>query len=300
MRLVVPVVLLSVLVSMFSTHPAFAQNNQTASSTVVLNHLNVQLAYPSQVLPGESVTVNLTAQARDNFVLSSLTMQVYSADQNNLRQLLSTVVASNTIMQSGQQINKQIEVNVPSGASRTSLIAQLSESIGTTGASSYPFNPYAYPYPYGNGAWYQYGAYPTYPYYYFGYSYSPTTYYPIYPSTSYNVQGGADDGIAPLSYILATTPEYVTAQMQNQQLLSQNQQLQQEIQALQNSTAQKDNTISNLNTQLSYAQGTTIVAEIVAVILAIALVAVSAIHIKSTRIASTQSRSNTEVKTSTV
>ncbi|HUK27088.1 MAG TPA: hypothetical protein VLV31_01575 [Candidatus Acidoferrales bacterium] len=296
-RLIVPVVLLAVLVSIFTIHPALAQGGQTASSTVVLNHLNVQLAYPSQVLPGESVTVNLTAQAKDNFVLSSLTMQVYSADTDNLHQLLSTIVASNTIMLSGQQINKQIQVNVPSSASRTSLIAQLSETVGTTGSTSYPFNPYAYPYSYGNGYWYQYGAYPTYPYYYYGYSYSPTTYYPIYPASNYNIQGGSDNGIAPLSYILATTPEFVTAQSQNQQLLNQNQQLQQEIQQLQNSTAQKDNTISNLNNQLSSAQGTTIVAEIVAVILAIALVAVAAIHFKSTKATTKESPTKTEGKT---
>jgi hypothetical protein len=284
---------LVILASIFATQPAFAQNNQ-ATSTIVLNHLNIQLTYPSQVLPGQLAIINLTAQAKDSFQLTSLTVQVYSADQNNLRLLVSTIVAANTVMPSGQQIDKQIQVTVSSSASRTSLIAQVIESVST---ASYAYNPATNPY--ANPSAYQYGLYPSYPSYYFGYSYSPTTYYSLYPSYYYNYQGTSDDAIAPLSYVLATTPEYVTLQSQYQQLQLQNRQLQRQVQTLQNSTAQKDSTINDLNNQLSSVQGTNIVVEIVAVILAIALVAVAALHFKSTRPANTESHSpsKTEEKT---
>ena len=289
-KITVPLILLVILASIFVTQSVFAQSNQ-ATSTVVLNHLNIQLTYPAQVQPGQLAIINLTAQAKDNFELTSLTVQVYSADENNLRLLLSTIVAANTPMLSGQQINKQIQVTVPSGASRTSLIAQVSESVGT-GSSAYnpATNPYAYPYGY------QYGMYPMYPSYYFGCSYSPTTYYSLYPSYYYDLQGSSDNAIAPLSYVLATTPEYVALQSQYQQLQLQNQQLQQHLQSLQNSTAQEDSTINSLNNQLASLQGTTILVEIVAVILAIALVAVAALHFKSTRATGTESRSTSKTE----
>jgi len=294
-KIIVPIVLLVILASIFATQSVFAQSNQV-TSTVSLSHLNVQLTYPSQVLPGQSATINLTAQAKDSFQLTSLTVQVYLTDQNNLRQLLSTTVAQNTMMPSGNQINKQIQVTVPSDAPRTSLVALVTESVSMT-SYSYPYANYPYSNGYwggydmtsygnSNGNWYGYGSYP---YYYYSYP-------------SYNSQSSSDNAIAPLSYVQATTPEYVTLQSQYQQLQAQNQQLQQQLQASQNSTAQKESTISNLNNQLSSAQGTTTLVEIVAVILAIAAVAVAALHFKPTRTTDTESHppAKTEKKTTDV
>jgi len=296
-KIIVPIVLLVILASIFASQSVFAQSNQV-TSTVSLTHLNVQLTYPSQVLPGQSATINLTAQAKDSFQLTSLTVQVYLADQNNLRQLLSTTVAQNTMMTSSNQINKQIQITVPSDAPRTSLVALVTESVTMT--------PYSYPYansPYWNGygmysygnsgSWYGYGnsngnwyGYGLYPYY----SNS-------YPSSSY--QSSSDNAVAPLSYVPATTPEYATLQSQYQQLQAQNQQLQQQLQASQNSTAQKDSTISNLNNQLSSAQGTTTLVEIVAVILAIAAVSLGVLHFKPAKTTNTESHpaAKTEEKT---
>ena len=290
------IVLLVIFASIFATRSVFAQSNQV-TSTVSLSHLNVQLNYPSQVLPGESANINLTAQAKDSFQLTSLTVQVYLVDQNSLRQLLSATVAQNTIMPSGNQINKQIEVTVPSDAPRTSLVALVTESVSMTS------NPYAYAYPY----WNAYGG--SYPYYYYS---NPAYSVGSYPSSYY--LSSSDNAIAPLSYVLATTPEYVALQsqyqqlqiqnqqfqVQNQQLQTQNQQLLQQLQASQNSTAQKDRTISNLNNQLSSAGSTTTLAEIVAVILAIAVVAVAALHLKSTRTTETHTPAKSEEKTTGV
>jgi len=278
-KIIAPIALLVILASIFATQSALAQSNQ-AVSAVNLNHLNVQLTYPSQVLPGDLAIINLTAQAKDTFQLSSLTIQVYLADENNLWQLLSTTVAQSTFMLSGDQISKQIQVTVPSNAPRTSLVAQVTESVSM---NSYPNSQYAYPYLNCNANLCSYGSYP----YYF-YS-SPSFYYSSYQT--YNYQPSSDDAIAPLSYVPATTPEYVALQSQYQQLQTQNQQLRQQLQALQNSTAQKDSTISSLNNQLSSVQGTNTLVEIVAAILAIAVAALAALHLKSTRTPDTESRS---------
>jgi hypothetical protein len=279
-KIIVSIVFLVIVASIFATQSVFAQSNQV-TSTLSLTHLNVQLTYPTQVVPGESATINLTAQAKDSFQLTSLTLQVYLADQNNFRQLLSTTVAQNTVMPSGNQINKQIQVTVPSDAPRTSLVALVTESVSVSvGMPSYNY-PYGYPYWNGYGNVYGYGSYP----YYF----SPPSYY-YYSAGSYTYQSSSDDAIAPLSYVLATTPEYVTLQSQYQQLKAQNQQLQQQLQTSQNSTAQKDSTISNLNNQLSLAQRTTTLLEIVTVILAIAVVALAALHFKPTRTTKTEEK----------
>jgi len=90
-KVIVPIIIAVIVASIFATQSVYAQDQ--ATSSVSLSHLNVQLTYPSQVLPGQSVTVNVMAQARDSFRLTSLTMQVYLADQNNLQQLLSTTLA---------------------------------------------------------------------------------------------------------------------------------------------------------------------------------------------------------------
>ena len=300
--MIVPKVLLIIVASIFVTQPAFAQSNQ-ATSTITLNHLNVQLTYPAQVLPGQFANINVTAQAKDSFQLTSLTLQVYLTDREDLRQLLSTTLAQNTMMQTGDQINKQVQVSVPSDAPRTSLVVQVNESANTS-TSSYPYNANApywtgnyYPYPY--LSWYGNG-------YYYSYMYAPSYYSSSYPS--YYNQPTSDNAIAPLSYVAAPTPEYIALQSQYQQLQTQNQQLRQLLQTLQNSIAQKDSsiaqkdgTIHNLNNQLASAQGTTILLEVIAVILAIALAAVGALYFKSSRNADTETRtpSKTEEKTTT-
>jgi hypothetical protein len=287
-KIIVPIVLLVILTAIFAGQSVFAQSVQVTSN-VSLTHLNVLLTYPSIVLPGQLVTVNLTANAKDSFQLTSLSMQVYLADQNNLRQLTSTTLAQNVMMSSGDQLNKQVQAKVPSNATRTSLVALVTES-------GYGMNSYS------NGYRYPYYGYPYYSNYYnnyyngyYNYPYNNYNNYYNYPSYSsynypYSYQSISDNALASLSYVQATTSEYVTLQSQYQQLQAQNQQLQQQLQASQNSTAQKDNTISNLSNQLSSAQGTTTLVEAVAVILAIAAFALAALHFKPTTTRTTTTR----------
>ena len=226
------------------------------SNTVSLSHLSVKLAYPSEVLPGQSITINIQATARGSFRLKSLEVQVYFADGNNLRQLTTATISKDLYMSKGDQINKDIQTAVPADAPRTALIALVSETATMT---YYDYSYYYYP-----------------PYYYGNYSY----YYVYYPSYSYS--SVTDDGIAPLSYIKATTPEYVslqTAYQMLQQKLDQsqaeNQQLKQTLDAKQATINQLNSDIAALNQKFTSAQGTITLLEVTSIILVGILVALA-------------------------
>lgn len=261
------ILLLALFVGMFTSQSVFAQSTQV-SSNVILSHLSVQLTYPSEVLPSQSVTVNVKAQAKDSFQLTSLTVQVFLADQSNLRQLTSATIAQSLWMVSGNQVSKDIQATVPINASRTSLIALVSENIQLT---SYDYSYSYYPYWYGG---YGYANYSHYPFY-----------YTLYPSYSYATT--SDDAVTSLSYVRATTPEYSDLLAQYQQLQqrvnqtqAQNQKLQQDLQTAQGAISQKDSTIADLNRQLSSTQSTTTLLGAIAVILAVVAIALASIHFR--------------------
>jgi len=200
---------------------AFAQSSQI-SNNVSLNHLNVQLTYPAQALPGKSVTVGVQAKAKNSFNLESLTVQVYLTDQstNNLRQLTSATLVKSLPMYIGDQINKNIKVPVPSDAPRTSLIGIVTENA-TTVRTFYDRSLTSQP--------------------------LMTIYYTV----------NSDQTIAPLTYIMATTPEYTALQAQFHALQSNFMRLQQTLNEtktnLQNTISQQSTTIDQLNQQLVYA-----------------------------------------------
>ena len=230
-RLIFLALLAAVIASLFLNPLVYAQSSQVVGR-VSLTHLNVQLTYPSNVLPGQSVTVGVQAQAKGSFQLASLTMQVYYVDpQLGLRQLASTIVAQGLTMSNGGQINKVVQVTIPTDAPRTSLIARVAENITLTIFIVY-----------NNG--------------------SPSTQAaPYYSATS-------DDAIAPLTYIMSPTPEYEALQSQYQTLQSQYQQLrqglnqslaqnvklQQSLQAAQNTIAHAQSTNDDLKNREALSQ----------------------------------------------
>jgi hypothetical protein len=253
------IVLIAVFtITLFLNQPTYAQSS-SVSNNVTLQHLNVQLTYPAQVLPGESITVNVQAKAKDSFRLNSLTLQVYLANSSSLVQLTSATVAQDQSMTTGGQINKDVQVTVPADAPRTSLVAVVSENVRMT---YYYYNYWApYWYGYDNYSWPYFWAYP-----------------------SYYYRTVTDNAIAPLTYIKATTPEYVTLQSQYQQLQqmlnqtqAQNKELQQNLQDAQNTITQRDSTIAGLNEQLVSLQSTITLLEAVVVILAVAFIVVGVV-----------------------
>ncbi len=246
------ILLLSVMVASFSyVRPVVAQSTQI-SYTVKLAYLSVQLSYPSQVVPGDSVTVNLQASAKNSMNTVALDLQIFYSDGNTLHQLAWTTVSNNNnnYMNSGNSLSKQIQFTIPLDAPRTSLIAALTEKVQTA-YYSYYYYPAYYNYSSSNCNYY-----PDYYYYYYGYC----SYYGYaYPSYSYSTS--TDAGVAPLSYISATTPEYVSLQSEYQMLQqqlaqsqSENQQLKQNLQDAQSKIAQQNATIADLNQQLTSSQ----------------------------------------------
>jgi hypothetical protein len=233
-RRIIIAVCFVVLSSMAVGQYVSAQPSQV-STAVNLSYLTVELTYPSEVLPGQSATISVQANAKDYFRLVKLVLQVYYADGNNLKLLTTATVASDVYLSKSNQLTKDVQAAVPADAPRTSLVAIVSENVKTPYYDYYPYS-----------------------YFYYGAASNPYFYY-VYPP--YYYLSVTDDALAPLSYVKATTPEYVSLQTEYQMLeqkLNQtqadNHKLQQDLQAAQSSVAQKDSMIADLNKQLTSAQ----------------------------------------------
>jgi hypothetical protein len=139
---------------------------------------------------------------------------------------------------------------VPDAAPRTTLIALFSE---TTIFNNYYANTYNGPYPF--SYWY----------------YGDPLFYSFYPAFSTSL----DQGISPLSYIKATTPEYVALQSEYQMIQQQLNETQFQNKQLQTTITQQNTMISQLNQQLASANAASQTYEAVALCFAIAAVALA-------------------------
>jgi len=233
-------------------NPVFAQANQS-SYTVNLTYSTIQVTYPSQVMPGDSITVNVQVNPKNYVYLQTLTATIYYIDEAGLHQLTSQTLAANSnsygysYPYTTSSFSKSFQVTVPQNASRTSLEAMFSETAQSSYYNSYFAYPYYYEYPYDN---YSYNCHHW--YCEFSNAYPFYVAYPSYSSTS------TDNAIAPLSYIKASTPEYVALQSQYAGLQSQYQSLQQQLQQsqtqnqqLQSTVSQQSVSINQLNQQLA-------------------------------------------------
>lgn len=250
---------IAVLVISFSLfNSAFGQSSQS-SYTVKLNSFNLQITYPSEVMPGDSVTVNVQGNPTGSAVyLQSLTAVIYYADASGLHQLATENLVANNSPKSYNYVsygysgsfNKNFTVNVPENAPRTSLVAIFSETVQP---NYYSYGGYAYNYPSYYSNLYSYQAYPYYPYYPSYAPYVSPAYYPYsYSSYAYS----SDQAIAALSYIKANTPESVTLLSENQLLQQQLSQVQSQNQQLQDKLSQQNATINQLTQQLAGVNGT--------------------------------------------
>jgi hypothetical protein len=239
----------------------FAQPTE-ASYTVNLNSFTLQVTYPSEVLPGENVTINLQATPKTSTYLVALLAMVYYADSAGLHLVGTQTLVSNTKYAYGSYgvtptgaFSTSFTVAVPQGAPRTSLIAVFSETVQSNNYNYYDYNDYDYV---------------------FGCS-DPIFCVSYYPSYSYNT--GTDDAVSPLSYIKATTPETVALQFQSQLLGQRLNETQAQNQQLQLTVSQNNATISALRQQLAAASSVTQTyqavafgAIIVAIVIAVAAV----------------------------
>ncbi len=260
------------LISLSLLNGAYGQPTQS-SYTVKLTSFNLQVTCPSEVIPGDTVTVNVQGTPTGSGAyLQSLTATIYYANASNLHQLATEnlVVSSspnayNNYISYGYagSFSKSFTVNVPENASGT-LVSLFSETVlpryqgWTPYFPSYPYNPYSSSYP----SFPTYPSYPSYPYSpsypYYPYSSSYPSYVPpaYYPLSSSPYSYSSDQAIAPLSYIKTNTPETVTLQSENQMLQQQLNQTQGQSQQLQTKISQQNATINQLSQQLASVNGT--------------------------------------------
>ena len=268
-RYSLPFLMVVIVASLALSYPVLAQSNQT-SYTVNLTYLTVNLSYPSQVLPGDNVVVNLQASAKRSLDSISLNVQIFYSNGSTLHQVASASADSN-YMNSGESLSKTIQFTIPQDAPRTSLVASLTENVQSAYyAYSYAFYPMNYNYSSSNCYYYPDWYYYDYGYCNYNYGYPFYPYYYPYPSDTYSTI--TDSGVAPLSYIKATTPEYTALQSQYQSLQQQlqqnqaeNQQLNQTLQSAQNTIAQQNATIANLHQEFNSSRQTTSTFEVAAI-----------------------------------
>ena len=199
-------VTLAVLLSLSVPGLVFAQPAQV-SYTANLNWFSLQVTYPSEVMPGDTFNVSVQGTPKGSSVyLQNLTAAIYYVDAAGLHQLVSQILVSNPASAYGYSygyygapagsFSESFPVTVPQDAPRTSLVATFSESTLYNNYAPYYYGPYPFSYwLMGNPIFY--------------------SYYPSYTAT-------ADQAIAPLSYIKATTPEYVTLQSEYRMVQQQN------------------------------------------------------------------------------
>ena len=236
-----------------------AESSQV-STTVELKYLAIHLTYPSEVLPGQMATVSVQATAKDYVHLSKLVLQVYYADGTSLHMLTAVTVADNVYLSKGNQVGKDLQVNVPADAPRTSLVALVSENVNLT----YDYWSYYYPYPY----WYWGDG-----------NYSESYFIYAYPVPYYT--SATDDGLSSLSYVKATTPEYVTLQSEYQMVQQQLAQSKADNQKLQDTVTQNNSVIANLNQQLASTQIMIRTLEAFSIILAVLAIVLGFLLFKS-------------------
>ena len=255
--------IVAALILLTTLNCALGQSNQV-SYTVRLNSFTLQVTYPAQVMPGDTITIYVQGGPTGSAVyLQSLTVTVYYADAAGLHQISTQDLFASSPPNSynnyvtygySGSFSKNFTVTVPENAPRTALVALFSETVQP---NYYSYGGYAYNYP-------SYASYPYYPSYTV---YVSPAYYP-YSSYSYS----SDQGIASLSYIKANTPETVTLQSQNQLLLQQLSQLQGQSQELQSKVSDQSATINQLTQQLASMNGTVQAYQMVALTLGVLVV----------------------------
>jgi len=180
--------------------------------------LTVQLTFPESADPGQSVTISATTTAKSNGKMVSLTIEVYSYADKQLAKVASETVVRDKKVRSGDTWQTSLTAVIPTNAERAAMVGTVTEVWEETSyySSSY-YRPCYYYYPY-----YPY-CHPYYPYN-LSYPYDYSMYYYVY-EPSYTVTQGSSAQTVPLTYVLATTPEY-------EELLKKHEQLSQEYDQL--------------------------------------------------------------------
>jgi hypothetical protein len=186
-----------------------APASQTVT-TVTTDHFTVQFTFPESEDPGKTITISTVTTAKASKKINNLSIEIYVYVNRQLTKATSATVLANKQVYSGNTWQTTLTMTIPQNTDRSMIIGTLTETWEET--SSY-YQSYGY--------WSYYPYY--YPYYYPPYPYNYTIYYVFQPS--YVTVQKSSQQTLPLTYVLATTPEY-------EQLSAQHKQLQQEYDSL--------------------------------------------------------------------
>ena len=198
--------------------------NQTALpsqtvTTVSTDHFTIQLTFPESADPGKTITISTVTTAKSSKQVNSLSIEVLAYVNKQLAKVATATVLTDRYVYSGNTWQTTLTVTILQSIDRSMMIGTVTERWEET--SSY-YQSYGY--------WPYYPDYPNYyPYNYTDWPYYPNhlNYYPYnYPyEPSYVTVEKSSQQTIPLTYVLATTPEY-------EQLSAQHKQLQQEYDSL--------------------------------------------------------------------
>lgn len=190
-----------------------------ASETTALvssDHLTVQFTFPESAEPGRAITISAFTTAKASKKVNSLSIEIFAyVDKQLVKEAAATVLTDKKV-RSGDTWQTTLVAAIPSNAERSTMIGTVTELWEET--TSYGYSPYHYSWPY--YPYYSHDPYdPYYPYYPFNY----TIYYAYEPS--YVTVEKSSRQTVPLTYVLATTPEY-------EELSARHKELQQEYDTL--------------------------------------------------------------------
>lgn len=169
-------------------------------TTISTDHFTVQLTFPESADPGNTITISTTTTAKSSGQVDNLSIEVLTYVNRQLSKATSATILTNRQVHSGNTWQTTLTVTISPNADRSVMVGIVTEAWEET--SSY-YNSYGY--------------LPYYPYYYPSYPYNSTMYY-VYEPSYVTVQKSSQQTL-PLTYVLATTPEYEQLSTQYKALL---------------------------------------------------------------------------------
>ncbi len=163
-----------------------------------LSSFDIDIEYPSTVKPGDTVTISVTATSKSSVYVQDLTAEILVPSLGGEMRLIYTLsIVKDESASSGSRYSRSAVVTIPSDVLRSYMMVTVAQSVRTY-SYSYSYYPYSYYYPY--SGYYPYGRS------WYNASYNRYWWPTYYLTRSYS--DSVENGLAPLSYVLATTPEY--------------------------------------------------------------------------------------------
>lgn len=205
-------------------------NAATVNRKFSLAYFDVDVAYPDNGKPGEPVTISVVATAKKDCEVQDLSVELFAYSTSGDPRLIgSASVLKQTSVVSGNSFQRIVTIGIPADVPRSFLMAVVSESVRTYSYSYSYYYSYYYPY------WWSYNASR------YWWSWHPVYYgYRTYVDT-------VDKEAGPLTYILATTPEYTQLKANYDQLTADHDKLTKDYNKLSSDYSTLTTRYANLN-----------------------------------------------------